>query len=513
MTALNSRQFQWTVFAIILLTVATRLPSLVHPQAIDDEAPYAVVANEIVDGGRPYIDAVERKPPLLFWTYAAVFAVVGKYNWVALHTVALIWTLMTMAGLYVIGRRCFDRETGLIAALCYCVFQPWAAANNLAFNGELLMNLPLVWAWAIAFGPSSSRLRPELLASGALLAAGFLLKQPAAIAAVPVGVYLLLPSYCAARGFTKTESVVQAATLTTGFFAVLGVVALVLQWEGNLREAFYWTFTNHSVPHVFWETGILITLAFVGCCWPLVIGAALAFRDRARLWKTKVAERTALLGFLVASVIGAAAGARFYPHYYLQLIPPLALLAAPYYARWLRNRHESPRQGGQDAQPPLRFLRPAVLSVWLAITVIAFSISHWLFLAWHREPSESARYLSEHSSPSDRVFIWGGSAGEVYLHAHRRPACRYFITFPLTGQIFGGPLPGVDTRDWIVPGAWSQLEEDFRKHPPLYIADHYSGPKAQYPVRDFPILARLLAEQYEPVARTAQGIIYRRRAR
>ncbi len=68
----------------------TRLPSLVHPQAIDDEAVYSVVANEIVDGGRPYIDAVERKPPLLFWTYAAIFEVAGKYNWKALHAVALL---------------------------------------------------------------------------------------------------------------------------------------------------------------------------------------------------------------------------------------------------------------------------------------------------------------------------------------------------------------------------------------------------------------------------------------
>src|SRR5450432_1172101 len=175
-----TRGFQSAALGIVLLTIATRLPSLQHPQAIDDEAAYSVVANEIVDGGRPYIDAVDRKPPLLFWTYAAVFAIAGKYNWIALHAAALLWTLGTMAGLFVIGRRLFDRESGLIAALLYGVFQPWATANNLAFNGELLMNLPLVWAWAIAFGRRSSRLRPELLAAGALLCAGFLLKQPAA---------------------------------------------------------------------------------------------------------------------------------------------------------------------------------------------------------------------------------------------------------------------------------------------------------------------------------------------
>src|SRR5438045_6942925 len=91
-------------FALVILTVATRLPSLLYLQPIDDEAVYSVVANEIVDGGRPYVDAVERKPPLLFWTYAAIFKLAGKFNWKVLHAIALVWTLATMAGLYVIGR-------------------------------------------------------------------------------------------------------------------------------------------------------------------------------------------------------------------------------------------------------------------------------------------------------------------------------------------------------------------------------------------------------------------------
>src|SRR5712691_2493994 len=115
----------FTALALVILTVATRLPSLLHPQPIDDEAVYSVVANEIVDGGRLYADAVERKPPLLFWTYAAIFKAAGKFNWKALHAAAFVWTLATMAGLYVSCRMLFDFETGLIAALFYSVFQPW----------------------------------------------------------------------------------------------------------------------------------------------------------------------------------------------------------------------------------------------------------------------------------------------------------------------------------------------------------------------------------------------------
>jgi hypothetical protein len=90
MITLSLRQLQFAVLGLVLLTVATRLPAILHPLSIDDEAGYSVIANEIVDGGRPYIDAVDRKPPLLFWTYAAVFEVAGKYNWKALHLVSVL---------------------------------------------------------------------------------------------------------------------------------------------------------------------------------------------------------------------------------------------------------------------------------------------------------------------------------------------------------------------------------------------------------------------------------------
>jgi 4-amino-4-deoxy-L-arabinose transferase-like glycosyltransferase len=494
-------QFIFATLGILLLTVAIRLPSLLHSQPIDSEAMYSVVANEIVDGGRPYIDAVERKPPLLFWTYAAVFKVAGKFNWMALHFVALVWTLCAMAGLYVIGRELFDRDIGLIAALLYGVFQPWWTWKTLSFDGEMIMNLPIIWAWAIAFRRGSSPLRPELFAAGGLLGAAFLFKQPAAIAAVPLGIYLLLPSYRASRSLTRTNPIIHATMLAAGFFVTVGLATIVLWKQGILLEAFYWTIAAHDLPHVFWWKGILHTLAFLGACLPLVIGAIMSCQDNGKVWVGRTAERTALLGLLAASAIGVAAGARFYPHYYIQLIPPLTLLAAPYYARlWSRA-----------VKPPHWLLRPKITYAWLALTVIVFSIVRWAGLAPRRGPSEAGRYLFTNSLPEDRIFVWGQSI-QIYLDARRRPACRYITTFPLTGYIFGGPVPGVDTRSRILPDAWNTLEQDFSRHPPIYIVDVQTDPRTmQYPVKKFPILATLLEQCYEPIAHTAEGVIYRMR--
>src|SRR5205823_3571556 len=114
--------------------------------------------------------------------------------------------------------------TAAIAAGC-----SW---KNLTWDGEMLMNLPIIWAWAIAFRRSSSPVRPELFPAGALLSTAFLLKQPAAIAAVPLGIYLLLPSYRKSRGLTRTNSIIQATILTLGFFVTLGSVTIILWKQG-----------------------------------------------------------------------------------------------------------------------------------------------------------------------------------------------------------------------------------------------------------------------------------------
>jgi hypothetical protein len=499
-SARSRRYYFLAVVALISLTALTRLPSLAHPRAIDDEAIYSVVANEIVAGGRPYADAVERKPPLLFWTYAAIFRIAGKSNWEALHAAALLWTLLTMAGLYVIGTELFDRDTGLIAALFYSVFQPWADFKNLAFNGELLMNLPIIWAWAIAFRRTSSPVRLDLLGAGALLCAGFLLKQPAAIAAVPLGIYLLLPGYRMNRGLKPANSFVHAAMLTTGFFGLLLLAVLLLSAQGILPDAYYWTITAHAIRHVFWTKGILITLAFVGSCLPLVIGAGMALRDRQHVWQGKAAERAALLGFVAASAVGVAAGTRFYGHYYIQLILPLALLAAAQYtALWQRTE-----------QPRWWFLRSRVVFFWVMLTAVAFLITNWLQLTERLAPSPAGHYIRHHSAASDRIFVWGQDP-RIYLDAQRRPACRYVTTFALTGYRFGGDQRNVDAKDWIVPGAWSKLKEDFAKHPPAFIVDTEPDASYPYPADKFPVLRKLLAQWYRPVASTADGLVYQRR--
>ncbi len=58
----------------------------------------------------------------------------------------------------------------------------------------------------------------------------------------------------------------------------------------------------------------------------------LAWQGLREAWRGCEAELWAVLGWLGVSVIGAAAAGRFYPHYYIQIVPPLAVLAGVAYA-------------------------------------------------------------------------------------------------------------------------------------------------------------------------------------
>ena len=491
---------------IVALILITRLPALGHRDSINDESYYSVVANEMLHGGLPYRDAVDRKPPLLFVVYWAVYRVAGFPNWPALHLAAVAWTLATMTVLFWLGRRLLSPRAGLAAAFLYGAFLPFETLGNLAFNGEMLMNLPIVAALAVALRPGSGK--GDMLLAGGLVAVATLLKQPAGIALLPLGIYALHPGYRTARHFGPMRAWVNAALVGVGFGLVMGSAGVILQHFGILADAWYWAVVDHDVPHgpldlVFWRAAAWNGAQFALFCGPLLLGAWMSLRAKER-WTHLQAERVALIAFLVASAIGTAASGRFFQHYFLQLLPPLALLAAPALADLWSEPDVS-------AQPRLR----AATIGWTLLSVL-LSLGIEVYDGLLRPPPvrPAVAWLSAHATPGERLFIWGQDP-HYYLATGTRPASRYFAAFPLTGYVFGAPEswdPNFGTSKRIAPGAWDTLAKDFALHPPRYIVDT-DAPRTvpRYPIPGFPYLSQLLEDQYELRFRGTDGLVYERR--
>ena len=488
----------WTrplIYGLLLVatTIAIRLPLLAQHSAIDDEVNYSVVARQLMDGGLMYVDVVERRPPATFWLYEGVFRLFGRENWFALHAVGTAWVLLTMLALYVAASRLFGPHAGFLAALLYGVFQPWWYWDNLAFNGEVLMNLPIAAAYALCIGAKRTHEWASHAAAGALVATAFLLKQPAAVAAIPLVIYVLHPARSRRLGPGSWDRLRAVAWIAGGAIAVLALVGAWLQVHGIMREALYWSIVDHDVPHVFFDKGIEHTAAFVGITAPILVAAYWSLRS-GEGWRRFPAERDAFVWLLIVSAVAAAASGRFYPHYYIGMLPALSVLAAPAAARF-------------SFQKPSSMHRFAV--AWVACVTIGTLVNQTIVGSRQVPVTEAGGYIREHADPAARVFVWGRTP-RIYLDSNRRPAARYIDTFPLTGRIFGPSRGPIDTSSRVQPWAWDRLRDDFRAHPPAFIVDTQSVPGAEYPVALFPWLATLLRQEYSSVAQVAEGTIYRR---
>ena len=496
--------------AIVVLVVVTRLPAVGHRDSINDESYYSVVANELLHGGLLYRDAVDRKPPLLFGVYWGIYRVTGFPNWPALHLVAVGWTLATMALLYLLGRRLATPLAGVIAAVLYGAFLPFETLSNLAFNGEMLMNLPLVAAVLVAFRPNRRPLGLDMMLAGSLVALAFLLKQPAGIVLVPLAVYCLHPGYRRSRGFGALTAWWHAAALGLGFLLVMAEMAGLLHRWGILADAWYWSVIDHDIPHgpgslFFWRAAARKGGLFFLFCGPLLVGAWYSLRFRAERWRGLEAERDALIALLLVSAVGTAASGRFFQHYFLQVMPPLALLAAPALAELWQS---------EDLVPSRRRLRRLLVG-WTALSVlVSFVIEAYDGLLKPPAVRPAVAWLAAHAAPGDRLFVWGQDP-RIYLATGTRPASRYIAAFPLTGYVFGIPEswdPNFDTSHRIAPGAWDTLAQDFRRHPPKYIVDTDAARRVpRYPILHFPYLAGLIETHYVLRFRGSDGLVYERR--
>jgi 4-amino-4-deoxy-L-arabinose transferase-like glycosyltransferase len=503
------------LLALILAFVVTRIPFMLHGFDISDEALWMVVTNRWLDGGRLYVDAFERRPPLLFLVYAAVLAPFGHTNVQAVHVAAVVWMIATMLGLNAAARRLFGARAGVVAAALYAIYACWGDYTNLAWNGELLLNLPLVLALAVTFRPSRSRLRPELAAAGALVACAFLLKQPAAAAAVALGIYLLLPAYRRARGLRLADSLAQAALFSVGFAAVIAFTAWRLRAAGVFDEAMYWIFRHHDMPHgpldiIFWERLEVAGVWFLLACFPLVAAAVAALSRRGRWvsWEGKEAERATLWMLLAASLLGVSASGRFYLHYFDLLVPPLALAAAPVVAALL---------WGETTAEGIWPLRPRSMRRALAATALVFVALQTVGLAKRTKGSDAGQFVKTIAAPGDEMFVWGELA-RTYLDAGVRPATRYVACYALTGFPYGGSISYdpvyPDTTSRIVPGTWEIFERELRQSRPRFFVDVEAKlKKPRYPLGKFPWLGRYVAENYRKVHEARDGIVYERVSR
>jgi len=507
--------FTLLAFNFLLRIVYARFEFLLNP----DELLWAVSAREFLAGKTLYRDVWLDKPPGATLIYAGVFALTGV-KMVAIRIFAPLYVFVTALVVRAIAKLIFDERVGWLAAFLFSFLSiNYFPEDMILLNTELLMLLPCcaaTWCFLRALVRDDERVA-YFVAAGLLTAVATLIK--------PVAIFNLL-FFAVAPFFPKSRrdarTIVTAAFSTAaGLVLVLGAFYLILDLSGT-REAFVRDALltgAHYVTDQTWAETLRRSsglLSYLGYNLPFFVLAALAIRKR---WEK---SRWMFL-WLIASFLGAAAGRRFYGHYFIQLLPPLAVLSAIGLREFIKNLRSKRNPGLQLVAAMLllftaftfyRFHERTLVFAWDTITRRPIS-DRWLLARFNRDIYNIAGYVDGHTSSQDPIFVWGFKP-EIYYASKRPLASRYLSFVPLTGWTHGMPaaLDFSEQSQWVL--GRKLLLEDLERSKPRYIVDvasvHDFG--MNHAMENYPDLRAYLHNHYQRESIYSAGdntaIFYRR---
>ncbi|MEX1365200.1 MAG: hypothetical protein AB1Z98_18880 [Nannocystaceae bacterium] len=520
---------------LLLLTLGAVLMLGVRLHVLDDELPNPDIAGIlynaelILDGGRPYVDTAEIKPPGAFVLVAAAIALLGR-SLEAVQLAHAAWLALGGLGVWWAARAIHDEtdptdqprvgpRVAAIAAAGYLV-----SAAMFSYNYSSWM----VPAYALAGGAAlrglrHGRARDHLLAG----AMGLLALVTIQRAVVLAGVLPLWWWWARRRGWSGARPRVLVQWLAGALLALLPL----LLWYGSagrlgpllrglvpLQVGLDYAAASDGTGLAALPQALLQLLRVFWFPVGLVIIAALATlgSDR-RCWSAWVPG----LIWLAASIVGAGlGGGRYYLHYLVQYAPALALLtASPSLLR------AAARAVGPDA--PGR-ARARVLMGLVGLLSIAQVLEIGLGRG-HRYEAQARRltggltaaqaagaHIRERTSPDDTVLAWGWTAWRVYYWSQRRAPGRVYkplgsvTTFNSNTAFDDGRGPS------FRPGPLAdEMIEAFDRAPPAYVV--YSPSMVQAfgarpdPLEEFAALRERIAAGYVVEAQYGDLRLFRRR--
>jgi len=317
---------------ILLLSVAG-LTNRLDP----DEGAFLAIAQEILHGRVPYRDAFDQKSPAIYYLVASVLALGGGLGplqqVLAMRGVALLTDFIAAVGLFLLGRRWWRTEVGILAALL------WLMGLAL-YGGDQFFTEPFATSltiWAVVAAASRPGIRGALLA-GFLLALGTLFKQTAVLALPGVAFVLCTQNQGGGRwGWCPPRSALAAVgAILVGFVAPWFAVGAAFATAGAFGPMLDQVLVSNLTRYPADPLRVLLTLIAVGLnryllVW--VVAAVVAFVGLGRSLLPRGGRGSVpSVGALVAGGLAALNLVPFkshaYPHYWLQVLPWAALLAA-----------------------------------------------------------------------------------------------------------------------------------------------------------------------------------------
>jgi hypothetical protein len=329
----------------LLLVVVLRIPNFFEPYWYGDEAIYLTIGNALKKGGQLYTTIIDHKTPLIYY----LARVPNQFYFRVLN---LAWMLLTTIAFYIFAKKLFKKNLPSFFATLIMVLLttlPWLEGH--IPNGELfVMGFVMVGAvlfsntkiWQNFFAKKNSWPKKTigegllLFSSGIFFSLGILTKVPALLdlaGFLAIFALLLFSDILSVNKSFKNWGKTLKEIIWRGLIFSLGIILPIL------ISIVYYQSLGSGKDYL--DYGLLYNLRY-SQSWQLDFGSAFLNFSFSLLGKTLylfafvvlIALNTKELNkrfqfisiWFVATLYSALLSSRPYPHYFIQMVPPIALI-------------------------------------------------------------------------------------------------------------------------------------------------------------------------------------------
>ncbi len=528
MKTFATRHSPFATRKVLLLTLTasaiTLAPTILWPFDYD-QGTFAYGGWAVLHGLRPYLDFWDIKPPNIFYTYAAAFALFGNsvrairiFDYLnALLSIALLFTLATRLWKDALWRNLAAVIASLAFIVQYYIFGHWDTAQTETYSLPLLLG-----AWLLVIPRKESFISNAAIRSlcaGALIGISFYFKFPNALFLGLIATALWMYS-------AKENRIRSILWLSAGFITAVGLESLYLAMNGELLALWHLT-TSETASYV--SSNYSGSFGFIqnlrtssqalDLSW-IVIGMLgwsywLLIRRREEKDAASI-FRSFMLLFLgcIIALVAVQLQNKGYKYHYAILLPWADLLIGAGFAHCvcaLSKYVQLPRWSIASVLIICLFAS----CFWLTSSFpFQDRIEELISIANDKEGANGyvatdsiSNYVIQHTKPDDKIFIFGFQP-YVYWKTGRAPATKFINTIH-----FKPNNVNKAERDELVTSL-------LRNPPELFIVEMGDRYTSQGNTNDdsrttillrYPELEHLLRDSYWPQDTLQNTIIYHKR--
>jgi hypothetical protein len=432
----NGKYYAYALLLLVLVFFAAIRFRLRTMPLERDEGEYAYSGQLMLQGIPPYKLAYTMKLPGTEAAYAAIMAVFGQTP-AGIHLGLILVNAATIVLIYLLAARLSGRMGGVVAAASYAALSTsFSVLGVPAHASHFVVFFAVAGILVLLKAMKTGRLW-QLFASGFLLGLAFLMKQPGIAFGVFGGLYLLRCEW--KRPIEWKSLLSKLGCYGAGVVLPFVLTCLVLLAAGVFRNFWFWVFT-YAGQYTSENSPALGLAAFIQT-FPAVVGPAvwvwlLAGVGLTALWWHPESRRhaTVIGGLLFFSFLAVCPGFFFREHYFILMLPAVALLAG---IAVHATTEELSGKGGMA----LAAIPALVFSAALGYAVFeqrAFLLEKDPVVVCEERYSTNpfpeavvvAQYLDEHTAADEPVAVLG-SEPEIYFYAKRHSATGFIYVYGL----------------------------------------------------------------------------------